>query len=485
MTDLLDRLKSAIGDAYTIEGELGTGGMGTVYRVHDCERGETIALKTLHRADASAIYRFKNEFRALADVAHRNLVQLYELVAHDDVWYFTMELVDGLSFIEHVRPSFDLAVEDDATEVDPVDATASTPTGPPVAPPARGGALDETRLRLVLHQLLQGVAALHRAGKIHRDLKPSNVLVTDSGRVVILDFGIAAEITPTVGAETIEDSISGTVGYMAPEQCAGQMCGPESDWYAVGVLLFEALTGRLPFTGDALDVLRLKRETDPPRPDEFVADLPSDLVELCVSLLARDPADRPSDRVLLTDLRVSEPAVLIDQHTRRVEGTPLVGRNAHLAALEEAFADVTRGNTVSVCVLGPSGIGKTTLVRHFTDSLVRDERAVVLAGRCYARESVPFKAFDGVIDMLSRLLRGMPDSFLEPRLPKDTAALARVFPVLRRVEAVERRAAGALDISDHWELRRRAFAAFRETMADISSRTAAGSSHRRPAVGGS
>jgi serine/threonine protein kinase/tetratricopeptide (TPR) repeat protein len=468
MPDFLDRLNAAIGENFIIEGELGTGGMGTVYRVYDRDRGEAIALKTLHHADASAIYRFKQEFRALADVAHNNLVQLYELVAQDDVWYFTMELVSGVSFIEYVRPTAGIASDDDVTEVDPVDASKLQISQKTVAAGNVGGVLDETRLRTALHQLLQGVSALHRAGKIHRDLKPSNVLVKESGRVKILDFGIAAEITGSPEVDTVENAISGTVGYMAPEQCAGQACGPESDLYAVGVLLFEALTGRLPFSGAALEVLRQKREIDAPRPDDFVPGLPNDLVELCITLLARNPADRPSDQDLLTELRVSEPAVLIDQHIQRVEGGALVGRNKHLETLEDAFAEVTLGKTVSMCVLGPSGIGKTTLIRHFSDSLVHNERAVVLAGRCYARESVPFEAFDGVVDMLSRLLRGLDDSFLEPRLPKDTAALARVFPVLRRVPAVDRRAAGALDISDQWELRRRAFTAFRETLVDIS-----------------
>jgi serine/threonine protein kinase/tetratricopeptide (TPR) repeat protein len=468
MKDSLDRLRSAIGDAYVIEGELGTGAMGTVYRVHDRKRGETIALKTLHRIDPSTIFRFKQEFRALADVAHENLVQLYELVAHENVWFFTMEFVDGVSFIEHVRPSSSATTETDITEIDPVDSSAQHLSQMTVAAGSGSGVLDAMRLRQTMHQLLQGVTALHRAGKIHRDLKPSNVLVTSDGHVKILDFGITADIARSQQIETAEHAISGTVGYMAPEQCAGEACGPESDVYALGVLLFEALTGRLPFSGPLTEVFKQKREVDAPRPDEFATGLPNDLVELCVSLLARDPPDRPSDHELLNDLRISEPAVLIDRQSHSSKPGSLVGRSTHLEALEAAFADVTRGNTVSMCVLGPSGIGKTTLVRHFTDSLVRDERAVVLAGRCYASESVPFKAFDGVVDMLSRLLRGLEERFLEPRLPKDTAALAHVFPVLRRVPAVERKAAGALGITDQWELRRRAFTAFRETLADIS-----------------
>ena len=98
------------------------------------------------------------------------------------------------------------------------------------------------RLRPALRQLVSGIAALHRSGTLHRDLKPGNVMVTTTGRVVILDFGIASEITTTDTRRTMEDAFSGTVGYMAPEQCAGQPSGPASDWYSLGALLYEALT---------------------------------------------------------------------------------------------------------------------------------------------------------------------------------------------------------------------------------------------------
>jgi len=363
MTAPLDRLQAAIGADLTIESELGSGAMGTVYRVHDRRRGETIALKTLHRVDASAIFRFKQEFRALADVAHENLVQLYELVAHDDVWFFTMEFVDGMSFIDYVRPGCGTASDDEVTEIDPVEESAQPLSQLSVPEGTSNGVLDATRLRQALHQLLQGVTALHRAGKIHRDLKPSNVLVTASGHVKILDFGITADIAGSPQIETAEHAISGTVGYMAPEQCAGQTCGPASDLYAVGVLLFEALTGQLPFSGPLYEVFRQKCESDAPHPESLVSGLPSDLVDLCVWLLARDPADRPSDQDLLNDLRVSEPAVLIEQHTDPGDVRSLVGRENHLQALEKGFAEVTRGNTVTVCVLGPSKIGKQLCLR--------------------------------------------------------------------------------------------------------------------------
>jgi len=443
--------------------------MGVVYQVYDRQRDEKVALKTLHWTGASAIYHFKNEFRALADVAHRNLVQLYEMVALDDIWFFTMELVEGRDFIRHVRPDpNDPPLSDEPTVPDVIATQTSPQTRPRRDESSRRGKLDEARLRGALRQLLQGVAALHRAGKVHRDLKPSNVLVTSSGRVVILDFGITGEISPAGTAQTIDETISGTVEYMAPEQCAGEPCGPASDWYSVGVLLYEALTGQLPFAGPVMTILQRKQAEDPLRPDAIAPDLPRDLVEFCVALMRRDPNDRPSDPSLLGRLRVSEPKVAIDSHMVPTELPTPVGREAELQALEDAFVAVCAGQSVSICVHGPSGIGKTTLIRHFTRELVQSERAVVFAGRCYARESVPYKALDGVIDKMSRLLCSIPDADVAGRLPRDTAALAWVFPVLRRVPAIDRLAEVSLETSDRRVLRRRAFTALREALEAIS-----------------
>src|SRR6266480_2954651 len=179
-------------ERFKINRRLGSGGMGVVYEAHDRQMNKTVALKTLTRAEPEHIYRFKREFRALADVTHPNLVSLYEFMSDGKFWFFTMELVKGTNFLEYVRPGVKVH-----------SATASKSATlltdlPDVHSPLDWSdiPLDEERLRSAFRQLAQGVHGLHETGKLHRDIKPSNVLVTKEGRVVILDFGLVADVEP-------------------------------------------------------------------------------------------------------------------------------------------------------------------------------------------------------------------------------------------------------------------------------------------------
>jgi len=420
---------------------LGEGGMGVVFEAFDRERQLVVALKTVRERDAQVLYRLKTEFRARADLDHRNLVRLGELLEDGGHWFFTMELVDGWAFLDWVRngPPDDGGLLDDSRPAAPTPAAAR-----------------EARLRDAIRQLASGLDALHRTGKVHRDLKPSNVLVTRKGRVVVLDFGLVGDSSPR---QPSGHDLVGTAAYMAPEQARSPAVSPAADCYSVGVILHEILTGRLPFDGAPLEILMRKQTEAPPPPQG--PDVPADLAELCTELLSIDPEARPTAAAVVA--RVSSRTVPEDDRP-----TPFVGRSAELGALDAALDEVAAGSAVAVFVEGESGIGKSALVKSFVDRVeTRRDGALVLAGRCYERESVPFKGIDGVVDALARELARRHPVDVALLLSPEVEALARLFPVLRRVPAIARlsvpRPASPV------ELRARAFRGLRHLLSALAA----------------
>jgi hypothetical protein len=415
---------------------LGAGGMGVVYEVHDSVRDEIVALKTLRRTSAADLYRLKREFRSLADVAHPNLACLYELFVEDDQCFFTMELVRGVSFVDYARGM------------------------------DRGHPSDD-RLVHALRQLIDGVSALHRRGKLHRDIKPSNVLVTPEGRVVILDFGLIAELLPQ--RAVVSYVSGGTPAYMAPEEASGALPSEPSDWYGVGVTLYQALTGTLPFAGSVLDMLFRKKTDDPPSPAHVAPDVAADLAAVCMGLLRRNPEQRLTGPEALRGLARDTGTLVSETTPAAISDTPFVGRDRQLHALNDAFLAVMNGRAASVSVYGPSGIGKSAVVRRFLSQFRALGDLVVLSGRCYENESVPYKALDGVVDDLSRYLGSIPRQHVERLMPPDMPALTQVFPVLLQVDAIanaqQDREPGSVDPLG---LRRRAFEALRELLGRLA-----------------
>jgi tetratricopeptide (TPR) repeat protein len=441
-------------ERFAVIERLGAGGSGEVFRTFDRRFNHEVALKTLFRADPTAILRFKTEFRALADVVHRNLVQLYELETDGATWFFTMELVRGRDFLEYIR-------------LLPSDEVAKAAPGPPP---------DIERLRDAMRQLAAGLDFLHQAGKLHCDLKPSNLRITDEGRVVLLDFGLVREVRAR-GDETFE--LAGTPAYMSPEQIGGQPLGPASDWYAVGTMLYEALTGRRPQSGSFAQILTSKLMEEAPSPLILAPGLPEDLVALCLALLARDPTLRPQGSEVLRRLGVEESGsgwttgVGPGAAGRRSDEAGLgllVGRERHLAMLEESFARCRQGKAAVIWVHGSSGMGKSVLIQHFLDQArLAYPSMLSLSGRCYERESVPYKALDNLIDALSRFLRHLPAAEAESLLPADTAILANLFPALLSVEAVEALPRQS-EVPDEREQKRRAHVALRELLSRLAAR---------------
>ena len=459
---------SLAGGRFVIERMLGEGGMGVVFEARDTKTASRVALKILSRIDAAGIYRLKKEFRSLADVAHENLVGLHELFADGDEWFFTMDLVDGVPFTEYVRTDpalgFEATLSSDPQGA-PLDATLEMPGG--VMGSRGSGALRETRLREVLRQLVAAVSAIHGAGKVHRDLKPSNVLVTRGGRVVILDFGLAGSMRGGHVTETLDHTFAGTPGYMAPEQIRGDKATPASDWYAVGVMLYEALTGKLPFPGTVQQVLAGKLERDPAAPAELAPAVPDDLANLCMQLLDRDPRKRATAESIGSCIgsQSSEPVDV------PVDGAPpFVGRERELGALDAARRAVRDGEPRTVFVHGASGIGKSALLDRFVASLGPEVN--VLRSRCYEREALPYKAFDGVVDGVCRYLGRIDRGQAGALLPRDVHSLTRLFPVMRRVDVIARAEGRHPSALEPLEMRRRAFSAFKELLARLGDRRA-------------
>ncbi|WP_433936337.1 serine/threonine-protein kinase PknK [Sorangium cellulosum] len=427
---------------------LGRGSLGVVYRAYDEEMGHEVALKTLPDLDPERIYHIKEEFRSLAGITHPNLVELHELFVGEGACFFTMALVHGLHLTEYIWRAAGIA-----------------------EPPLPGAGLPghaQDLLMSALGQLTRGISALHRHGKLHRDIKPSNVLVMRDGHVTLLDFDMVACFRPEDLRDGDFGSFAGTPDYMAPEQVWGDRLSPAADWYSVGVLLFEALSGRLPFEGSFEEVLYEKQHGAFPPLRELAPGTSVEIEALVHALLHPDPARRGGAQEILDALRVSSPPsiTLREEWTAPTAAPPFVGRTAETAVLRAALEEVRRGRPAVVRVEGASGMGKTELVRRFVRSLSASERALVLRGVCHPQEFVPYKAFDGIIDELSRYLVTLPPGRAEEVVPANASTLTRLFPVLGRVPALARPGDGDGALDPH-ELRLRALGALRELLQHL------------------
>ena len=247
-----------IGDRYALVGRLGGGGMADVWLADDDMLGRRVALKFLHERfaqDANFVERFRREAQAAAGLQHPNVVGVYDRGETDGRPWIAMEYVEGASLKDLI---------------------------------VRGLAIGEAVE--IVRQVLAGTRFAHERGIIHRDLKPQNVLVDREGRARVVDFGIAragaSEITQT-------GSVLGTAQYLSPEQAQGMDTDARSDLYSIGVLLYETLTGRVPFEADSPVAVALKQISEPPRrPSELNPQVPPALDGVVLKALAKDPAQR-------------------------------------------------------------------------------------------------------------------------------------------------------------------------------------------------
>lgn len=453
--------------------------MGAVYEALDRERNERVALKTLHRLDPRLLYRLKTEFRVLQDLHHPNLIKLGQLMEDSGNWFFTMELIDGIDFLRYIRSpareqhptlvELPRAREEigQAQTVDVVAGESPEIEGVTHTPPDGVLMFDGTLLRHALAGVVEGLHALHRSGVIHCDIKPSNILVTRQGRVVLLDFGLAHDMSQS--SESGHGRLIGTPAYMAPELVDGAAADAASDWYGLGVTLYQALTGSVPFRGNPVDMMVAKVTTPPVQPSKLIASVPEDLEKLCMQLLKPNPLERPSGHQLVTQLTGTPSTEIIISRSGPSTMSSFVGRSTELDVLRGSLDAVREGAPVVAYVNGRSGLGKTALVEYFLTGERDKANTVVLSGRCYERESVPYKALDHLIDGLTNYLRTISDSEVGALIPRHVAALVSVFPVLDQVDAIAR-APRIGDSADPRERRGRAFSALKELLARLGDR---------------
>jgi eukaryotic-like serine/threonine-protein kinase len=258
MSDLADG--AVVDERYRVVRRIGSGGMADVYLAEDTHLGREVALKVLHRRfaqDAEFVERFRREASAAAGLQHPHVVGVFDRGEHEGTYYIAMEYLRGRTLKDIVG--------------------AAVP-------------LDQLRTISIGTQILQAAGFAHRNGVVHRDFKPHNVIVDDAGNVKVTDFGIAragaSEMTET-------GSIMGTAQYLSPEQAQGQEVTPRSDVYSIGVMLYELLTGRLPFTGDSAVAIALKHMQEPPPPmNREGLRIEPNLEAVVLGALAKDPAAR-------------------------------------------------------------------------------------------------------------------------------------------------------------------------------------------------
>jgi serine/threonine protein kinase len=247
---------------YEIVAEIGRGGMGVVYKARQLSLKRTVALKMIlagTHAGHDAVARFHAEAEAVARLQHPHIVQIHEISSHNGCPFFSLEYVDGGSLAARLK----------------------------AGPPSQEMAAD------VVQKLARAMHHAHRSGIVHRDLKPGNVLLTGDGTPKVTDFGLAKNLDEDAG-RTATNAVMGTPAYMAPEQASGRTrdAGPAVDIYALGAILYEMLTGKLPFQGKTvLETLELVR-TREPEPPSRIRKVPADLETICLKCLAKAPADR-------------------------------------------------------------------------------------------------------------------------------------------------------------------------------------------------
>lgn len=351
-TSQLDPLLGRLVDGrYEVRSRIARGGMATVYLAHDQRLERRVAMKVMHghlSDDATFKNRFVQEARSAARLAHPNVVSVFDQGQDSDMAYLVMEYLPGITLRDLLKER---------------------------------GRLTAQQVVDIMHSVLSGLAAAHRAGILHRDLKPENVLLADDGRIKIGDFGLARAATANTASG---QALLGTIAYLSPELVTRGTADTRSDIYAIGIMIYEMLTGEQPFTGEQPMQIAYQHANDSvPYPSAKVASVPTSLDELVLWATERDPDMRPRDAgVMLSQLLEAERLMGITPTDRRGDTQAVTHLPAPEPATAALFDAATPGQTTVLEESAPDVVepvdDETTAARLAARRRVRRRRGVVL-----------------------------------------------------------------------------------------------------------
>jgi tetratricopeptide (TPR) repeat protein len=371
--------------------------MGRVSLALDRESGQFVAVKRLHEAVAlQGGVRLRREFKSLERIAHENVVKVLGFGEESGLPYLVMEFVRGTDLNDWLKHN------------------------PPLE-----------KLIEVFAGISSALSAVHAQGIVHRDLKPENVRVTEDGNAKLMDFGLAKSLEGSV-ALTREGAVVGTVLYMAPEQCRGQQLDYRADLYALGAVLFSALTGRPPFVGEGIvQVIMQHIQSAAPAPKTFNPNIPESLNALVQQMLAKNPLERPQSALAVKEALLASLAVNV-QSTQEITSeiaradailiAPLIGRDAQMAELL-GFLETETG---VIALTGDVGSGKTRMLRALNERLQADGTRLLIA-ESIPEDPTPF----GTISRLIASLEKHHGHVIGELSEGAKSELARISPYIR------------------------------------------------------
>ncbi len=368
---------------YRLDGVIGRGGMGEVFRAVDTRLNRPVAVKVMHQSSSgleTAVVRFLREARAASALNHPNIVTIHDVgETPSGDRYIVQEFVDGRTLRSLLEEPLDL-----------------------------GTAIDIAR------QVARALSAAHAAGIVHRDVKPENVMVRGDGYVKVLDFGLArveesfgSDRTTRTNLDTAPGTLLGTTAYMSPEAAQAGVAGPAADVFALGVVVYEMTAGRRPFVGGtSVGVLAAILSEEPVPIGRVNPGVPQALDDLVQRMLAKSPERRPAANEIADALAefqgrgvVTAPAGNVPQPRKSV------GRDAERATLRRAYAHVKNGSSLLVAVTGEAGMGKSTLTEDFLREIGSGaDRPIVARGRCSERLAGA-EAYLPILEVLEDVLR--------------------------------------------------------------------------------